>query len=801
MKKTKIFKKAMTLSTAMLMCVPMFAQNKDDIVINDNLISNYNPNFEDGPSKESLYWWNDASWSQNAIGKVSYVAGETNESSVLGNYMVIRPSDAGAVAQICAGDLAGKFVPGLEYSFTYYVKLQENKSDANVQLVVKGIKADWSSQIDAKVKLSKEYKLSTNWQKVTGSFILDNPMDQVMIQFVGTGNVEVCVDDLRICATRDVIPLEIEKDIKSLKSVVSSSNGLGKDIIVGTEINTQEYVDQLYFDLSAKHFNAVTLGNELKPDCMNGYHNGNTSPIGLTKDTLNGKEMTVPVLDYSRANNILDKIVAHNKANPNDELKVRGHVLVWHSQTPEWFFHKDYDASKEYVSKEEMTERQEWYIKTVLEYYTSPNTETGKKYGSLFYGWDVVNEACTDNGYRTDVENGPDTLEEPTHGNKSSWYHVYQSQEYIINAFRFANKYAPASLKLFYNDYGECSPKKKAAIINLIKDVKAAEGTRLDGMGMQAHYDMTNPTINQFETALKDYTKAAGSVMITEFDIKGITDDLEGAYRFKAFYDSMKKLQSKKQAKITGVTFWGTMDKYSWLQSSSNVGGGADGSMRQKPLLFNDNYKAKEAYLAFAEPKKLPPLPVKKEVKKVDSKAAKGTPVVDGTMESAWNKATEYTLAVNNKSNATAKARVLWDNEYLYVFVNVTDAELNKDNANEYEQDSIEVFIDENNHKTEEYEADDKQYRINFDNFQSFNGQKCVAENVKSATKITENGYCVEAAFKWTDITPKKNAKIGFDLQINDAGPSGSRRGTLNLYDSTGNGWQWTSIYGTLILK
>ena len=97
---------------------------------------------------------------------------------------------------------------------------------------------------------------------------------------------------------------------------------------------------------------------------------------------------------------------------------------------------------------------------------------------------------------------------------------------------------------------------------------------------------------------------------------------------------------------------------------------------------------------------------------------------------------------------ASANAKVLWDDDNLYVYATVKDAALDKTGAQTHEQDSLEVFIDEDNGKTASYGEDDKQYRINYNNEQSFNGKKCLAENVKSATKTIDGGYVVEAAFK-----------------------------------------------------
>ena len=77
-----------------------------------------------------------------------------------------------------------------------------------------------------------------------------------------------------------------------------------------------------------------------------------------------------------------------------------------------------------------MNKRLEWYIKSVLEYYTADDS----KYKDLFYGWDVVNEAISDSTatYRTDEEPGQDQLSDSTHGSKSSWWKVYGSNEFIL---------------------------------------------------------------------------------------------------------------------------------------------------------------------------------------------------------------------------------------------------------------------------------------------------------------------------------------------------------------------------------
>ena len=740
-------------------------------------------------------------------------------------------------------------------------------------------------------------------------------------------------------------PPEIEQNIEDWKKSVTSNDALGENAIAGTGIMLDEIKDNTLMDLVEKHFNAVTFGNELKPDALFNYQLEKSVKTKTVQ--FDGKDLLVPVvnnagesLDFSRADAMVDKILEWNAAHPDSKIRIRGHVLVWHSQTPEWFFHENYDISQPYVDKDTMNRRLEWYISSVFDHYFGK--AANGKYDGLFYGWDVVNEAVIGNTYRTDKVNPAESLDEIRHGNNSSWWHVYESNEFIINAFKYANKYAPKNVELYYNDFGETDNIKSEGIVKLINDVKSAQDTRLDAFGMQAHYSVDSFSAAQFKTVAKKYAEAAGKVQLTELDFQASAAYKSGAaskdseytkmaYCHKQLFDAAKDLK-KNGTNVAGITVWGVIEPNSWLHSQSNVGGGADGS-KQCPLLFDGKYKAKPAYWAYVDATRLEPLiqdivvaeqkgdtisgtkysfsdddtqaafiptwdkdglnvlvsvkdatindtdevtvyvdetnsagdvtPVKKTVKRSEAqavdggycatikvpmtdlkvaktigmdvkvmnnnkavsfndlkemqetsskyyakatfkpgveKATKATVKIDGEADSEWDKAVAIPLTINLGAKVTADAKVLWDDENLYVYATVKDPELNKESGEAYQQDSLEVFIDENNAKTESYDDDDKQYRINYENEHSFNGKKCLEDNVQSFAKVTGDGYVIEAAFKWTDIKPKEGDRIGLEFQINDADNSGARIGTLSWNDETGMGWSKSSVYGTIEL-
>lgn len=307
-----------------------------------------------------------------------------------------------------------------------------------------------------------------------------------------------------------------------------------------------------------KQFNTITMENETKPDSLLDAAANCTHP---------DKYNTCPAIRTVDLEN-------HLKFCQDNGIKLRFHTLVWYSQTPRWFFMKNYSTANnaKLVSKDIMEQRLENYIRQVM--------ECTKKYPDVVYAWDVVNEAIEPydnetNGYRTSY---------------NYWYKIF-GEEYVEKAFTYAKKYAYDKAGMFYNDYNEYDPNKVNYIYNMLKPLK--EKGLVDGMGMQSHISMANPSIRDYEAAIKKYASLGLEINVTELDIANDSKSKSAlkmlANRYKSIVGLLVKLKKEGSANITHVTIWGLRDCDSWLPSMH-------GNVTQYPLLFDDNGKPKLAY-------------------------------------------------------------------------------------------------------------------------------------------------------------------------------------------------------------
>ena len=267
-----------------------------------------------------------------------------------------------------------------------------------------------------------------------------------------------------------------------------------------------------------------------------------------------------------------DSIVAFAQRN---HLKVRGHNLCWHQQTPDWLF-KDADGNT--VTKEALLQRLKDHITTVV-----------KRYKGKIYAWDVVNEAISDR---------PDE-----YLRNSLWYKIC-GEDYIAKAFRFAHEADPDAI-LLYNDYNEINPVKREKIIRLLTSLIKA-GVPIHAVGLQGHWAINEPTAIQLDSTLSDFSKLGLQIQITELDIsvyqkRQKTEDSITAFTHQKEEKQIQEYKNcfglfrKYKKYITGVTFWNVSDRSSWLDNFPVRG------RKDYPLLFDKNLKPKKAYWAVIE--------------------------------------------------------------------------------------------------------------------------------------------------------------------------------------------------------
>lgn len=265
------------------------------------------------------------------------------------------------------------------------------------------------------------------------------------------------------------------------------------------------------------------------------------------------------------------------------KMQIIGHTLVWFHQTPDWVFR---DESCKSLDSEALLERMKDHIFTVM-----------GRYKGRIHGWDVVNEAILPDGQFR----------------KCKWLEII-GEDYVLKAFEYARQADP-DVQLYYNDYNFWKPLQCESIIRLVQNLQS-KGVRLDGIGIQGHWGLDYPSLEQIETFIEALDKLDVKLMITEIDIT-VLPFAEDYLNLKlsslipdqqkklnpypvALPDSVKKEQASRYAEIfsiirkhrdkfSRVTFWGIHDMQSWRNDWPVIG------RTDYPLLFDREYKPKPA--------------------------------------------------------------------------------------------------------------------------------------------------------------------------------------------------------------
>jgi len=264
-----------------------------------------------------------------------------------------------------------------------------------------------------------------------------------------------------------------------------------------------------------------------------------------------------------------------------NNMYIVGHALVWHAQLADFMQNIDNSAeARKHVDN---------HINRLV-----------SRYKGKIDAWDVVNEAFEEDGSL-----------------RASVFYNNMGENYIEEVFRITEKADPDA-DLIYNDYNLYKPEKRAAILKMVKNFKS-NGTKINGVGVQAHWDLKSPSLEEIEQIILDIHAEGVSVSFTELDISVLPNPWEmvGAevtQNFSKFegdpkmnpypnglpdavqeklakrYQDIFNLFVKHSDKINRVTFWGVMDKHSWLNDWPIKG------RTNYPLLFDRDYQPKVAY-------------------------------------------------------------------------------------------------------------------------------------------------------------------------------------------------------------
>jgi len=331
----------------------------------------------------------------------------------------------------------------------------------------------------------------------------------------------------------------LAKDAATKKAAPSLKEAYKGAFLVGTAVNTQivSGEDALSQALVPLHFNTITAENVMKTEVVNPQPG---------------------VYDFSAADAFVDYGERHG-------MFIIGHTLVWHNQTPAWFFQ---DEKGQPNTREAQIERMRRHIEAVA-----------GRYAGRVHAWDVVNEVIGDDGkYR------------PT-----SWVNaIGDGDELVRLAFKFTSQYAP-NTELYYNDFNAWRPEKRDGIVRMVKMLKDA-GIRIDGIGIQGHWGLNFPSTEHIEAAIDAYAALGVKVMITELDVDVLPLTKEGQIigtgmshpqfqlpEFERFLDPYKDglpkdvqqqladryaelfgIFYRKREAIDRVTLWGVQDGMSW---------------------------------------------------------------------------------------------------------------------------------------------------------------------------------------------------------------------------------------------
>lgn len=600
--------------------------------------------------------------------------------------------------------------PGTTYGFTLWLKLAPGEEPAELRVSAQ-TDADGTSSFQ---NLTPNTEVTADdWVEFTGTFTPAGPADAYHLYAESASSLASFYLDEFVLTGQ--APPEIE-DIPGLRDV------LADHFPMGVAIDSRETAGASA-ELLNRHFNQITAENHMKPEAI---------------------QPTEGEFTFEAA----DQLVAFADAN---NLRVYGHTLLWHSQTPDWFFQDangDPLTGDDPADRDLLLSRMEAHIQAIADHY-----------GDRMWAWDVVNEAI-DSGQ-------PDGLR------RSLWYEII-GPDYLAHAFQFAREAFGPDVKLFLNDFNTEFPDKREAMFEVVEGL-LADGVPIDGVGHQLHLNLVRPpslvddTLTRFEElpviqAVTELDVAIQESANESFPAPPEDRVVRQGYYFRDLFDILRAHSDV----LESVTAWGLHDGRSWLRDRETP------RPWEAPLFFDDRLQSKPAYWGVVDPDQLPHFPQGLNV-------AGGTVTVDGEREVEWQLLKPTVLRAGEGGAADTGFQLRWDADHLYVLVEVADAMVDAG-------DVVEFYVDDTNAKAGEYQAGDAHYLIGRDG-------STTGDPAASAVTATADGYQVEAALPLA--TPGELGRdVGFDIRITD-GQTGER---VSWSDQSHEQDTDTSRWGTLSL-
>ena len=324
--------------------------------------------------------------------------------------------------------------------------------------------------------------------------------------------------------TRVQLPAQSEVTEKTLADVFGEHG-----MKVGTCVSPWALENEKLESIILSQYNSVTMENDMKPDYILNQQLSKAEGRLVVKF----QQDTLTVLRWAKANG----------------LSMRGHVMIWHNQTPDWIFREGFDSQGAYVGREEMLTRMEDLISGIF------NELDRLGYLECFYAYDVVNEAWLEDGSMR----------------QTTWWELI-GDDYLWYAFYYADQYAPDTVDLYYNDYN--LQYKADVIADFIDTLVDADGRRLiDGIGFQGHL-FTSDDLDLYFDAVDKLAETGIKLELTEVDVglgryqspsQASNENLkaQGRFMYKLIHGMFERADAGK-IQMDAISFWGVSDAYSW---------------------------------------------------------------------------------------------------------------------------------------------------------------------------------------------------------------------------------------------